>query len=395
MEFSRDVRTIVGSEEFREIFPDVRLRKDAKATNRWHLSRGGAYTVGGITSGIAGKGAHLAVIDDPLSEQDAVSPARREHVKRWYPSGLRTRLAPKGRIVLITTRWSHDDLAGYLLKYQTEDPLADKWEIVNIPAIIDTEESMLLLGKMMGESYWPERWPKEDLIKTKANMSSGAWNALYMQRPVADEGGVFKKAWFERWPYDDPPKCTYVFQAYDTAFSTRTTADYSAALTWGIFYTTETNEKGREIKTPNLMLLGKFKERVEFFDLRDFAMKSYDKFKPDSILVEKKASGQSLIQELRRAALPVVEYNPDRDKISRAYSCQPMLESGRVWLPKQPWAEELIDESIAFPHGAHDDLVDCLTMSVLWVRDNWKLVGPGDWMWGYEEVKPKVKTYWS
>jgi predicted phage terminase large subunit-like protein len=396
MEFSRDVRTIVSSEEFREIFPDVRLRKDAKATNRWHLSRGGAYTVGGITSGIAGKGAHLAVIDDPLSEQDAVSPAKRQNVQRWYPSGLRTRLAPKGRVVLITTRWSHDDLAGYLLRYELEDPLADKWTVFNVPAIVDTPEVATLLGKEMGSSYWPERWPVEDLLRTKANMSSGAWNALYMQRPVADEGGIFKRQWFMKWPHEDPPPCSYVFQTYDTAFSTRTTADFSVSMTWGIFFLSDEDEKGREIKVPHLILLDKYRDRPEFYDLKEEALKRYDKFKPDSIIVEKKASGQSLIQELQRVGLPVFAYNPDKDKVARAYACQPMLESGRIWVPKMSWVDELIDEAITFPHGAHDDQVDCLSMAVLWVRDNWKLMGPGDWMFGIEETKaPKAKTYWS
>src|SRR3990167_2289499 len=134
MDFSREVRGLVTSPEYQSIFPGVMLRKDAKAANRWMTRHGGKFQVAGITSRIAGKGANMAVIDDPLSEQDAWSESARAHAARRYFGGFYTRLMPDARILLMTTRWHLGDLAGYLMDQQKSDPLADQWNILSIPA---------------------------------------------------------------------------------------------------------------------------------------------------------------------------------------------------------------------------------------------------------------------
>lgn len=396
-DFSREVRNLVRTDEFQEVFPGFDLRQDSKAAYRWHTTAGGVFTAGGITSGIAGKGAHVAIIDDPLSEQEAFSKASRDSVKRWYPSGLRSRLAPGGRILLITTRWHEDDLAGWLLKQQGSDDLSDKWEVVDIPAIIDNPKTSVLLRLPEGESYWPERWSKERLLKSKANMPLSQWSALYMQRPTPEEGGILKEEWFRDWPHEKPPACEYIVQSYDTAFSTRDHADYSAVTTWGIFHLTEQQDKGPELKVPHLILLSAWRGRVEFHELLAQARKLIKKYKPDACLIEKKASGQSLIQELRRGTVPVVEYKPDRDKMSRAAAASAILQNGRIWVRlDRKFTEEFLGECNSFPNAAHDDLVDTFTQAVLWVRDMWKLNMPGDWNYGdREEAQKKLPSYWD
>ena len=130
--------------------------------------------------------------------------------------------------------------------------------------------------------------------------------------PTPEEGGIIKKRWIQEWVEDDPPTCDFVVQTYDTAFSTRTTADYSVIQTWGIFYMYDEDEAGYESYAPHLILLGNIKGRFEYPELRKLAQQLYNSNKPDVCMVEKKASGQSLIQDMRRSGLPVMEYTPDR-----------------------------------------------------------------------------------
>ena len=136
--------------------------------------------------------------------------------------------------------------------------------------------------------------------------------------------GLIKKRWIQFWEEDDPPNCDFLIQTYDTAFSTRTTADFSVIQTWGIFNMYDLDEQGYESFVPQLILLGNIKGRFEYPELRRLAQKLYNDHRPDVCMVEKKASGQSLIQDMRRAGLPVMEYNPDRDKVARVYAASPL-----------------------------------------------------------------------
>jgi predicted phage terminase large subunit-like protein len=182
----------------------------------------------------------------------------------------------------------------------------------------------------------------------------------------------------------------------DTAFSTKETADFSVIQTWGIFNLFDEDEDtGDEYIVPNLILLGSVKERLEYPDLRRIAKEEYLRYRPDFCVVEKKASGQSLIQDLRRSGLPVLEYSPDRDKLSRVHTASPMLESGKVWLPKgKDWARDLFDEAIMFPYGAHDDQVDAMTMAIHYVKDSWRLEHPDDPEWEDEPRRKSRVGYW-
>jgi predicted phage terminase large subunit-like protein len=197
-----------------------------------------------------------------------------------------------------------------------------------------------------------------------------------MQNPVPDEGGILKKSWFRIWDEVDPPHCDFIIQTLDTAFSTRTTADFSVIQTWGIFVTVEKDSDGVERDIGNLILLGNIRGRFEYPELRQNAQDAYEDHQPDMVIIEKKASGQSLIQDLRRAGLPVLEYTPDRDKVARAYAASPLLEAGRVWLPNKIWAQTLFDEAISFPNAAHDDQVDAMVMAVHYMKDSWHLQHP-------------------
>ena len=402
-DFGRSVRDMVGMDKFQEIFKGVTLRSDVRAAGKWKTNQNGTYYAAGVRSQIAGRGAHVAILDDAMSEEDSFSAAGRRYIKEWYPAGLRTRIMPNGSIVIINTRYHHDDLCGWLLKQQEimDMELTYPWEVVKIPAWID-EEASELLDLPIGSSYFPE-WKPDEILRVDeeeiiASNGSRYWDSLYMQNPTPEEGGVIKKKWLQEWEHEDPPDCDFIIQTYDTAFSTRTTADFSVIQTWGIFNTAEETERGKEYLGGNLILLGNQRGRYEYPDLRRMAQLLYEEYKPDICIIEKKASGQSLIQDMRRGGLPVLEYTPDKDKVARVYAASPLLEAGRVWIPKNKrWASELIEELITFPNGRHDDQVDALTMAVHYMRESWRIGHPDDPSWEDDENPRRQKrvAYWN
>ena len=348
--FGSKVRNLIDSPEYKQIFGDVKLREDSKAKGRWETNHGGEYFAAGVGGSITGRGADLLIIDDPHTEQDSLSDSAMERAYDWYNSGPRQRLQPGGSILLVMTRWAQDDLTGRLLKGQSE-PKADKWKLIEFPAILES-----------GNPVWPEYWSKEELEAVKASITPRNWNAQYMQDPVAEEGAIIKRDWWIPWK-GEVPSLKHVIQSYDTAFSKKETADYSAITTWGVFEPTEGDTC--------LILLDAEKGRWDFPELKAVAFEAFKYWEPESVVVEAKASGQSLIQELRRAGIPVIDFIPSkgRDKHSRVNACAPVFESANVYFPEDAhFAEEVIEECAAFPFAQHDDYVDSMTQAVLRYR---------------------------
>ena len=350
--FGRKVRNLMELEIYKEIFPEVVLRVDSKAAGRWETSQGGEYYAAGVGGAITGRGADLLIIDDPHSEQDALSENAMENAYEWYTSGPRQRLQPGGSIVVVMTRWSLKDLTGKLIRAQTSDVMSDQWDLVEFPAILPS-----------GNLLWPEFWKKEELLRVKASLSLSKWNAQWQQNPVAEEGAIIKKEWWSKWEKDALPPVSYIMQSYDTAFSKKETADYSAITTWGVF-------KPQEGGPDNIILLDANRGRWDFPELKEKALEEYNYWEPDMVLIEAKATGTPLTDELRRMGIPVVNYTPSRgnDKHTRMHMVAPMFESGRVWAPEKRFAEDVIDECAAFPNGDYDDYCDSMTMAMIRYR---------------------------
>ena len=331
--FGRKVKNLIEQKDYQDIFPETKLAADSKASGRWDTNKGGMY----------------------------------------YAVGLQ----PKGAIVLVQTRWSEKDMTGQLIKTMAKDPLADQWEIVELPAIFES-----------GDPCWPEYWPLDDLLKVKASIPPSKWNAQYQQNPTGEENAIIKREWWKKWEEEDIPELQYVIQSYDTAYSKKETADFSAITTWGVF---QPKKEGGYA----LILLDSKKDRWDFPELKREALDQYKYWEPDTVIIEAKATGLPLTHELRNIGIPVVNFTPSKgnDKLTRVHSVSPLFEAGMVWAPDKKFADEMIEEVAAFPNGEYDDLVDSMTQALMRYRQGNFVQLPSDDLEDYDN-SAKIRAYY-
>ena len=356
--FGRKVRNLVDTDAYHKIFPDLVLQADSKAAGRWNTSKGGDYFAIGVGGAVTGKGADLLIIDDPHSEQEAAiaetSPEVYDKTYEWYTSGPRQRLQPGGSIVIVMTRWSKRDLTEQVLKAAAQRG-GEEWEVIEFPALLPS-----------GNPLWPEFWSLEELTALKEELPNSKWQAQYQQNPTSEASAIVKRDWWQIWEPEKPPTCQFVLMSWDTAFEKHNRADYSALTTWGVFYHPDATGK----EQANIILLNAFRDRMEFPVLKQTAIDQYKSWKPDGVIIEKKASGAPLIYELRSMGIPVQEFTPSKgnDKISRLNAVSDLFASGRVWCPNTHWAEEVVNEVAEFPAGEHDDYVDSVSLALMRFR---------------------------
>ena len=374
VDFGRKVRNLIASDDYKKIFPNVELAIDSKSAGRWNTNYGGEYYACGIGSALAGRGADLLLVDDPHSEQDVINGnfGVFEKAYEWFTFGARTRLMPGGRVAIIQTRWHMDDLTGRVTNDMVNNNMADQYEVVEFPAILDVVDKKT--NESVQKPLWPEFFDLNALLRTKASMPVFQWNAQYQQEPTAEEASLVKREWWNTWKEDRPPACEYIIMSLDAAAETHNRADYTALTTWGVFL----NEHDGNY---NIILLNSIKKRMEFPELKEMAMSEYSMWEPDAFIVEKKNSGTALYQEMRRMGLPIQEYTPHRgsgDKLARLNSVSDIVSSGLVWVPETRWAEEVIEEVAGFPFMSHDDLVDSTVMALMRFRQGGFIRLPSD-----------------
>jgi predicted phage terminase large subunit-like protein len=353
--FGRKVRNLIGTQDYQLIFPLTIISRDKTAADDWTTTAGGKYLALGVGGSVAGYGAHLLICDDLVSEQAVLSNPDVAFDTAWkyMQVGPLQRLMPGGAIVMIGTRWGKKDPIGRALTWAKENVDSLPWNEVRFPAILPS-----------GKSLWPEQWPVDQLLAKKAGMQPQYWAALYVQEPHHEEGALLKRDWWQTWERDKPPAVHYIIQSWDTAHETKTTNDFSACTTWGVWFNEITNRD-------EIILLDAFKGRWEFPQLKAKALASYNDWEPDDLIIEKKAAGAPLIQEFRQGGTPVTEVTPSRgkagmsnDKRARTNAVAPIFADKMVWAPDRRWASEVIAESAEFPYGSHDDFHDTVTQAI-------------------------------
>ena len=361
--FGRRVRNLVGSEAYRDVFPQIELQADSKSASRWGTNFNGEYFAIGVGGALAGRGADLFIIDDPHSEQEAKTgrPDVFLPAWEWFQSGPLQRLMPGGSIIIVMTRWSKLDLTGMIVNQMGREEDVDQWEIVEFPAILNDKP------------LWGEFWSIEELLGKKAGMDPRYWQAQYMQNPVSEEGALIKREWWQIWEKDDPPQCEFTIMSLDAAQESNNRADYNALTVWGVFFNEETNNYA-------IILLNSIKKRLEYPDLKALVLEEYKEWEPDVFIVEKKSNGSALYQEFRRMGVPVGEFTPGKgqDKIARVNAVSALFQGGVVFAPDRRWAKEVIEECNDFPSGTNDDLVDSTTLALMRFRQGGFIRLPSD-----------------
>ena len=381
----------------------VKVSRESASVSKWGIARHpyGGMIAAGVGGPITGKGAHIAIIDDPHKNwQEAASKTMRDTVWDWYKSTLRTRLAPGAAIIVIETRWHEDDLVGRLLKQQKEQEkavierymtecdndtelartlamadeeweLIERWTIINIPALCE-DKATDPLGREMGEAIWPKMYSRKYLLQTAKVLGSYLWNALYQQRPSPEGGSVFKRQHFRYFDlseglfalhHDDSverfslDQC-FCFQTCDPAASEKKQADYFVLSTWYV--------------TPkaDLLLYDVQRMRLETPSQPNLFKQAYMRFHPVAQGIPPAGLGINLYQSLRNSGLPVVELKEEADKVTRAIPMSARYEAGKVFhLSGALWLGEWEEELISFPKGANDDQVDTASTAAVMLAE--------------------------
>lgn len=338
-DFGREVRNIVGSPEFGEVFAGVGLRQDSRAADRMNTAQGGAYFAVGVGTATTGRGAHLGLIDDPFKDrEEADSETQRERVWNWYRSTFFTRLMPGGAIVLIQTRWHEDDLAGRLLELEGKVEDGGQWTVLDLPALNEA-----------GEALWPEWYDEAALTRIRNTIGQREWSALYMQRPQPDEGGFFQRAWLTEWK--DKPQHLRIYGTSDYAV-TDEGGDYTVHRIWGV------DEAGALYRLDGWRGQTSADKWIEAKIDLIAAHKPFAWFGEAGVI--QKAVEPMLQRRMReRKTFCRLEWLPSiHDKATRARGFQARAAMGLVKF--EPGAD--IAEFLTFPAGKHDDDVDCASL---------------------------------
>jgi predicted phage terminase large subunit-like protein len=358
--FARDCRAVMMSSWYQSLF-DTRLSPNRPSLQELVTTGGGfrmATSVGGV---LTGRGADFVIIDDPLKPGDAMSESRRAAANQWFDGTLYSRLndKTKGAIVIIMQRLHEDDLVGHVLR-------REGWDVLSFPAIAETDERLVVdtpcgprdFDRKAGEALHPERESLETLGQIRAMIGEYNFAGQYQQTPAPAGGGMVKEAWFRRYRIEDlPSSFDRIVQSWDTANKPTELADYSVCTTWGL-------------KGPNFWLLNVLRKKFAYPELKRAVREQGELFKPAVILVEDKASGTQLIQELIADGLSqVTRYAPDGDKIMRLHAQTATIENGFVHVPETaPWLPDYLAEFMLFPNARYDDQVDSTAQALAWAK---------------------------
>jgi len=386
-------RRLIESPWYQSLWGDrFQLNSDQNTKSRFSNDQGGERLITSVGAAVTGEGGSIIVCDDPNSASEAFSEASIEATKEWWDGTMSTRLndMKTGAYIIIQQRLAEDDLTGHVLEKE-----ADGWTHLCLPMRYEADRSFVTsIGwedprQNEGDLLWPDRFGEEEVAKLEKSLGPFMAAGQLQQRPEPAGGGVIKREWWQLWEERSFPPMDYIVASLDTAYTTKTNNDYSALTVWGVFTTDATSVANRILDAegrpvyfdrtysefaPKLMLMHAWQERLEFHDLVEKVAKTCKALKVDKLLVENKAAGISVSQELRRLygyeGFAVQLSDPkSMDKLARLYSVQHLFAEKMVYAPDKQWAEEVITQVGQFPKGKHDDLVDTVSMSIRHLRD--------------------------
>jgi predicted phage terminase large subunit-like protein len=357
---ARDCRAVMNSAFYQRLFP-TRLSPQKQSVQEFVTTRQGfrfATSVGGV---LTGRGGDIIIIDDPLKPDEALSDTQRKAVNEWYDHSLLSRLNDKhnGCIILIMQRLHQDDLVGHVLEHEP-------WEVISFPAIAEQDEShtietplgMIRFDRNRDELLHPARESRATLERIRSTLGEYNFAGQYQQAPAPLGGGLVKEAWFRRYDSGElPARFDQVVQSWDTANKPTELSDYSVCTTWGI-------------KEQRIYLLHVLRKRLGYPDLKRAVREQWQAFRPSVVIIEDKASGTQLIQELLEEGVhAVTRYKPEYDKVMRMHAQTGAIENGFVYLPREaPWLSEYLYELAMFPNGKYDDQIDSTSQALAWTK---------------------------
>lgn len=366
------MRRLVSSDWYQERWP-VGFARDQNAKIKFENEAGG-FKQASAAGSVTGNRGNRVLIDDPHSVDGANSDVQREATVQWFKEAVPTRVVDpeKSAIIVIMQRLHEGDVSGVI----QEEGLG--YEMLVLPIEFDPSRACKTsIGfedprKEPGELLFPSRFPRTVVDRDKKVMGPYAAAGQLNQLPSPRGGGILKSEWWQLWDEPHFPKCDLIVASLDTAYGEDEENDPSALTIWGLFNVPKAHKHGG-LWLPAVVMMRAWSGRLELHDLVEHVGRMCKQYQVDQLLIEAKASGKSVAQEVRRlfidAPWTVEEIDPGRvDKVARAYSIQPILAAGMVWAPDKAWADMVIDQSSAFPKAKHDDLVDSMTQALRWFR---------------------------
>jgi predicted phage terminase large subunit-like protein len=368
---ARDTRTLMTSSYYQKLFP-TRMSSKKQAVSEFMTTRRGfrmATSVGGV---LTGRGADFIIIDDPLKPEEAVSEAQRRAANSWFDSSVVSRLDNKktGCIIIIMQRLHQDDLVGHVLEH-------GGWTVLRLPAIAEEEEAHIISlpfggtyiqHRAIGEALHPEREPIEVLEQLRQTLGEYNFAGQYQQTPAPLGGGMVKSGWFNTYT-EKSAKYELIFQSWDTANKATELSDYSVCTTWGL-------------QDKKFYLLQVLRKRLEYPELKRLVVSHARIWDAKNVLIEDKASGTQLIQDLTRDGFyGVTRYSTSLDKIMRMQTVTPVIENGLVHIPeKAEWLAVYLHELTTFPGSKFDDQVDSTSQALDWIKKGHQVYGLSEYL---------------
>ena len=394
-------RRLIESPWYRELWGDrFRLTSDQNTKTRFDNSRSGSRYCTSVGATLTGEGGNIIIVDDPNAAQEAFSEATIATTIEWWDSALSTRLnnLKDGAFIIIQQRLAENDLTGHILEKNVGD-----WTHLMLPMRYESDRAALIYPNKIGwmdwrteegELLWPERFAEEEVNSLERTLGPFSAAGQLQQRPEIKGGGVIKREWWTLWDQPQWPQIEYVVASLDTAYTTKQENDFSAMSVWGVFSGESVAQANKILghdgrvqniqrvtaeRAPNAIMTNAWQERLEFHDLITKVVDTCRKYKVDRLLIENKAAGHSVAQELRRIynnedfAVQLVDPK-NQDKLARLYSIQHIFSEGMIWAPDTVWSDMVISQVAMFPKGTHDDIVDTVSMAVKHMRDTGLLV---------------------